>query len=439
MIDFLIVFMSLYMFFPVGPMSGFELIPVHGGDAIHLPPGESIVGRGPFLRVNDKRVSRHHGLLNNQDGRLRLKPTHLNPCFLQSSPADDPRPLQKDVWCPLDHGDIFSLLPGQLMFRVAEVGGRTLISPLRVSATCEGYANPVSRQRTPPTSPGCHGAKPEASNQEASLAGEALTEDDKVGRNAVVAPSPRKKRLLPTWMMAAVNSSSATLSRQVAKKSRQTELSDDKKTEVQKIRKGDGCADVASSHEDLANVEEDNNQLQDDDSVTMEMEQEGQDHGEATTRKCDVTTRKCDIIPSSQQNTSAKAKEKDKSPYRLRTACPYGKDCYSILPVPLTSWPLRKNPLHFKECSHPGDSDYEEEEEEERPECPYGIDCYRKNPLHRKQYNHTKNAARSRRAATKAKAASGVDSDSDSGDGFINDDSDNVDADSDYAPPPDSD
>ncbi|XP_061626124.1 aprataxin and PNK-like factor isoform X2 [Phyllopteryx taeniolatus] len=408
-------------------MSGFELIPVHGGDAIHLPPGESVVGRGSFLRVNDKRVSRRHGLLNNQDGRLRLKPTHLNPCFLQSSLADDPRPLQKDVWCPLDHGDIFSLLPGQLMFRVAEVGGRTLISPLRVSATCEGYAKPVSRQRTPPTSPGCHGAKPEASNQEASFAGEALTEEDKVGRHAVVAPSPRKKRLLPSWMMAAVNSSSATLSRQAAKKSRQTELSDDKKTKVKRIRKGDGCADVASSHEHLANVEEDNEQLQDDDSVTMAMEQEAQDHGEGTSRKCDVTTRKCDIIPSSQQNTSAKAKEKDKSSSRLRTACPYGKDCY------------RKNPLHFQECSHPGDSDYEEEEEEERPECPYGIDCYRKNPLHRKQYKHTKNAARSRRAATKAKAASRVDSDSDSGDSFINDDSDNVDADSDYAPPPDSD
>jgi len=40
----------------------------------------------------------------------------------------------------------------------------------------------------------------------------------------------------------------------------------------------------------------------------------------------------------------------------------------------------RKNPLHFQECSHPGDSDYEEEEEEaddDRPECPYGTHCYR--------------------------------------------------------------
>lgn len=41
----------------------------------------------------------------------------------------------------------------------------------------------------------------------------------------------------------------------------------------------------------------------------------------------------------------------------------------------------RKNPAHFQECSHPGDSDYEEEEAEDadddRPECPYGTHCYR--------------------------------------------------------------
>lgn len=40
----------------------------------------------------------------------------------------------------------------------------------------------------------------------------------------------------------------------------------------------------------------------------------------------------------------------------------------------------RKNPAHFQECSHPGDADYKEEEEPEdaeRPECPYGTDCYR--------------------------------------------------------------
>ncbi|MGH0131425.1 UNVERIFIED_CONTAM: hypothetical protein FKN15_054057, partial [Acipenser sinensis] len=43
----------------------------------------------------------------------------------------------------------------------------------------------------------------------------------------------------------------------------------------------------------------------------------------------------------------------------------------------------RKNPMHFQEFSHPGDSDYQEDkasdedESDNRPECPYGTDCYR--------------------------------------------------------------
>ncbi|XP_045068458.1 aprataxin and PNK-like factor isoform X2 [Coregonus clupeaformis] len=113
---------------------------------------------------------------------------------------------------------------------------------------------------------------------------------------------------------------------------------------------------------------------------------------------------------------------------RLRTTCPYGKDCY------------RKNPVHFQECSHPGDSDYEEdsakeEEEEEdadRPECPYGTDCYRKNPLHWKEYKHTKKTR-----AKKPVSYNNDDDDDEFGDddSFINDESEDIGEDSDYEPP----
>ncbi len=33
-------------------MSGFDLVPVDGGELIHLPPGETVLGRGPFLGVS---------------------------------------------------------------------------------------------------------------------------------------------------------------------------------------------------------------------------------------------------------------------------------------------------------------------------------------------------------------------------------------------------
>uniref|UniRef100_A0A3Q2ZXE3 Aprataxin and PNKP like factor n=1 Tax=Kryptolebias marmoratus TaxID=37003 RepID=A0A3Q2ZXE3_KRYMA len=99
-------------------MSGFDLVPVDGGDPVHLPPGETVLGRGPLLDVSDTRVSRHHGLLENLNGRLRLKPTHVNPCFVLSSPSDDPRPLERGSWFQLRHGDLFSLLPGRFIYRV---------------------------------------------------------------------------------------------------------------------------------------------------------------------------------------------------------------------------------------------------------------------------------------------------------------------------------
>lgn len=117
-----------------------------------------------------------------------------------------------------------------------------------------------------------------------------------------------------------------------------------------------------------------------------------------------------------------------------RTPCPYGKDCY------------RKNPLHFQESSHPGDSDYEEEEEQEDedlPECPYGTDCYRKNPLHRKEYKHTQKPASMTRTRPRKPPVKDQDEDEDEDEyesSFIDDESEEEEEeeggdDSDYVPP----
>ncbi|XP_072772422.1 aprataxin and PNK-like factor isoform X2 [Nerophis lumbriciformis] len=293
-------------------MSGFDLIPEHGGDPIHLPPGETLLGRGPFLGVSDKRVSRRHGLLDNSNGQLRLKPTHLNPCFLQSSLNDDPRPLQKDVWCALRHGDVLSLLPGQLLYRVVA------LSPLRGGAALEPQPLPVSPQTTP------------------------LLDGDP-------APDGTSKKDVPPSHQRPVSSPQEVMA--------------------------DARLRVVSSGEDQSQSEETN---------------------------------------GSGDKQSAKPR---------RSPCPYGKDCY------------RKNPLHFRESSHPGDSDYEEEEqreeeEDERPQCPYGADCYRKNPLHRKEYTHARRAVRSTRAPPRQTA-----DEDESEDSFIDDDSEDAGDDADYAPP----
>ncbi|KAL7852408.1 hypothetical protein SRHO_G00181930 [Serrasalmus rhombeus] len=126
---------------------------------------------------------------------------------------------------------------------------------------------------------------------------------------------------------------------------------------------------------------------------------------------------------SSSENSSSSSKPR----VQCRTPCPYGTSCY------------RKNPVHFQECSHPGDDDFEEElsnsneDDDDRPECPYGTDCYRKNPLHKKEYKHTKPPA-------KKSVPDDEDEDDDDEDryenSFINDESEEkeVDEDSDYVP-----
>ncbi|KAL2086533.1 hypothetical protein ACEWY4_017592 [Coilia grayii] len=101
-------------------MPGFELKPLDDGNTVQLLEGETaVLGRGPLFGVNDKRVSRNHGVLENVDGKLRIKPTHLNPCFVQSSPEAPPQPLSKDQWHTLVPGDLFSLLPGKYIYHVS--------------------------------------------------------------------------------------------------------------------------------------------------------------------------------------------------------------------------------------------------------------------------------------------------------------------------------
>uniref|UniRef100_A0A3Q3X1A0 PNK FHA domain-containing protein n=1 Tax=Mola mola TaxID=94237 RepID=A0A3Q3X1A0_MOLML len=170
-------------------MSGFDLVPVDGGDPggdpVHLPPGETILGRGPLLGVGDKRVSRYHGLLENLNGQLRLKPTHVNPCFVQSSLTDEPRPLQRNSWYPLHAGDLFSLLPGRLIYRVVA----TPRYPRRAVCAEIRTESHLLSNYSPPDGVGC--SLPSAADE---------VEADQSG----VAPSAPKRRVLPAWMMVAV-------------------------------------------------------------------------------------------------------------------------------------------------------------------------------------------------------------------------------------------
>ncbi|XP_076464796.1 uncharacterized protein LOC143296651 [Babylonia areolata] len=99
-------------------MSGIKLVPEGGGEVIEVPEKSTVIGRGAFLKVTDKRVSRSHALLEVIDGKLHLTPTHTNPCFLRQGSKGQQEVLQRDLRQPLEHGDVFGLLPDQLFYIV---------------------------------------------------------------------------------------------------------------------------------------------------------------------------------------------------------------------------------------------------------------------------------------------------------------------------------
>ncbi|XP_030587872.1 aprataxin and PNK-like factor [Archocentrus centrarchus] len=444
-------------------MSGFDLVPVDGGGPVHLPPGETLLGRGPFLGISDKRVSRHHGLLENLNGELRLKPTHLNPCFVQSSPTDDPRPLEKGSWHILHHGDFFSLLPDRFMYQVVSVGGDEQNPRNSQMFEEEEEALPVPPQPAVVPAPAARLNQEEtAEKEEEEEAERRLKQGDLVGsvkedqRDA--ATSVARKRLLPAWMLAAVPASKGPPSTPKVQSSRPTApspaikraavtqatptatsspeegLSEEEEKRPRKKRRKMGDdeekpQDVPPGDPDPRHPSKPSRSEGRSHSDSFPMEVEAEEKGNASAwmsesrepekSENNQTSKRAESIGSNGSSTSGPAPSKA----RVRTPCPYGKDCY------------RKNPLHFQECSHPGDSDYEEEEEEaDKPECPYGTDCYRKNPLHRKEYKHTKKPARTTRQVAK-KAPDDEEDEDEYEDSFINDDSEDVGDDSDYVPP----
>ncbi|KAF4118364.1 aprataxin and PNK-like factor isoform X2 [Onychostoma macrolepis] len=461
-------------------MPGFELEQVDGGSPIELPYGETVLGRGPFLGVNDKRVSRNHGILENLNGQLRLKPIHLNPCFFQTNIVAAPQPLEKDQWHCLKEGDIFSLMPGKYIYRVhVKEDDQTLRNSQAFEEETE-----VEKCSSGPAALSLDSATLEADSCMPTTPSATLTEDKGTSDPSHTLSSlnegstksqqdesvvPQKKRILPAWMMTLAKGSfgagessavkaTPTKSKRVATPKRaagpkraRAALVSSEEEEVEeempkrKTKRLKSDSEYESAPQDDATAPKssrdgsvpdgaNNNGLMERDDV----ERRGAGRGAEVRPGAQAEDSKTQAEDPSdfqvsqggpQRSTVTESKTStSKVKKQRRTQCPYGSSCY------------RKNPAHFQECSHPGDSDYEEEEAEDadddRPECPYGTHCYRKNLLHKKDYKHTKSPPKT------AAADEGEDEDQDHYENsFINDESEEeeeVDEDSDYVPESDN-
>ena len=68
--------------------------------------------------------------------------------------------------------------------------------------------------------------------------------------------------------------------------------------------------------------------------------------------------------------------------------------------LPMPSCHTSSSTKHATNSGSENEGDENNDDTEDKPECEYGLDCYRKNPQHRKDYKHS---TRPRQAKRKAK------------------------------------
>ncbi|XP_053140475.1 aprataxin and PNK-like factor isoform X2 [Hemicordylus capensis] len=477
-------------------MSGFKLVPADGGGCpVALPPGETVLGRGPLLGITDKRVSRKHAILKVSGDQLSIKPVHVNPCFYRPSENSPLSPLDTDQWHQLSPGDHFSLLVDKYFFSVLFVASDVESLP-RDLLICNRLDHNVSTEDIPNQAPSAIQTtemlhRQSSLQQTVSSGTSKLLETHSLLEKVVESPqklsasntenensrTAQRKRVLPSWMVQGPSASipgkgNSEETIKESRKKRRTTESDDvilSKQDTQRkptepvARKTEKTDDKIATQIAESSVEQCNRQLQNEElelnpdtinkrenrleNVGSKTEQVNQDEalqdpvqkGETQELAPDQTTET--ETSNLSENQDAPLSSNITEP--KRTPCVYGRTCY------------RKNPIHFQQFSHPGDSDYHDTkaatqtDDDNRPECPYGTACYRKNPQHKLEYKHTvppEPAKKQMRPKTTEKGESVLDHDSDNDgepneynldDSFIDDEEeecDPTDEDSDWEP-----
>ncbi|NWJ01818.1 APLF factor, partial [Crypturellus undulatus] len=481
-------------------MAGVRLAPADGGCPVALPPGESVLGRGPLLGITDKRVSRKHAILEVEDGQVRIKPIHVNPCFYQSSENGQLLPLEAHEWHSLKFGDSFSLLVDKYIFKVlsAHTAESTVSKSQETNAEETPSIHPIKMSRSP-------------SLIEPSCSSSVVQENTKIRKNKItyrhlVLPpddrahlkSVQRKRVLPSWMLeedpvikeggemkrdqGEGGSNIESLKTEISVKRR---LTSEETTEICKDEEQNegekGCLSItvpssqntSEFHPErtMRNMERNGKTDTKKHGISVE-KNDRQEHYNRCKPTGDISskTSRIEKMEKKEQITGSTSQQA----HWARTSPCYGAEegthefdanwdykpetsgstrsldaterskqiKYKRTPCMYGTDCYRKNPVHFEQFSHPNDDDYHEidlitqRNSDDRPECPYGTTCYRKNPQHKLEYKHS---------APPGKRALEEDSDNDGepnkynlNDSFIGDDEEcaSTDEDSDWEPNP---
>ncbi|XP_069811204.1 aprataxin and PNK-like factor [Dendropsophus ebraccatus] len=442
-------------------MSAYQLEAADGSGNLAIPVGETVLGRGALLGIADKRVSRNHAVLELVDDKLRLKSTHVNPCFYQASGKTTFVPLQRNEWRWLHPGDCISLLPDKFSFKVI-ANTPSEEATLRNS---QGLDEEGELNKKSPCSPITSEIKAKSPLQhEPSLSaasnpktnGKICSDAPSAKDDAEPAKLAQRKRVLPDWMLQgnlpiqALPSNVITAAKKKRTVIQRTQTTSCKPKDKDSPVERPSAASIPTNPASLTRTATPVNLEK---ALVVENEEE-----EMEVTPCDDYHKPSTPPPSpsasgnkpsfsravSNDNISLSpaSSQQSQQTQKKRVPCMYGDKCY------------RKNPVHFEEFSHPGDSDFgdvengSQDDNDDRPECPYGTDCYRKNPQHKLEYKHTKPPGRKLRKRNPKKAKrSALDDGSDNDgepneydleDSFIDDDEeedfDITDEDSDWMP-----
>ncbi|XP_019404690.1 PREDICTED: aprataxin and PNK-like factor isoform X2 [Crocodylus porosus] len=493
-------------------MSGFQLAPTDGGCPVALPRGETVIGRGPLLGVHVNPCF----LQSSENGDLLPLETHewhsLNPGDSFSLLID--KYLFKVLFA---HSDVESTLRKNDKVNVQEpLNFPSSVDPVEMSCsrTCansdiqiEGCSQLERKVEVP---------KNEMASKDSVFSANCNENEQRkpAQRKRMLPPWMLQGDLVVQNLSTPVTKRGCRVTRRKEKNSR--ELSESKVRNVQ-VRKQLVTEDIGEDCEDTEQDQGKKNKTTEKDNTSQSAsgtpfaiavkKMEGNEksviqRAERSMEKCDwqphsevsdhrlvaegqLSTRAKktnemenieQIIPSASQpanqdKSSQSQVSQDETPeldvnpdpgtgvsdstgskdslqsskqtQHKRVPCMYGTGCY------------RKNPVHFQQFSHPGDSDYHdvqvgsEDDSDDRPECPYGSTCYRKNPQHKIEYKHTAPPGietRTTRQKTHRKGKSVLEEDSDNdgepnkydlNDSFIDDeeeDFDPTDEDSDWEP-----
>lgn len=412
-------------------MATFTLRPQQGGRDIAIPPGKTTIGRGPFLGVSDKRVSRSHAVLELTDEKLTILPLHINPTFYKATEKEKFVSLKKDETKDLNSGNVISLLPDSLCFEVicegslckngmekeqAETSRKATDNIL--SAADNPVANdlemPLSSSKVPtesfldefldnrPSSLTTHQAawtdlnitdkeppKDETTNSISSVS----KQDTSSPSKPVVEPAPllQKTRKLPSWLTQSKNDKSPAKKVGNNKQGKTSASGTEKKTAAS--NKGGQTAKKstlpAKRKPKTAESDEDFIVSDDEEEKHLKKTQKTKNTSKKRTSNS-IDSSDEDITPAANKKAKRKSREIQSDsedeyepvrPEKSKPVKPVSGDVSSGSDEEEVKPPSKKR-VEGKT------SEKDKSKTSKLPSCSYGSKCYRKNPAHFKEYSH---------------------------------------------------